>query len=332
MREDDALIISLPVSIKSHLEKSGQRVVEVEASCEQVDLEGDLIEQKALLDSALTFVKTGHLDIDHISEIGHRLGIPNPDSYIVGRPLEVKDIGDKRTSVVGEIRRSLDGSHEPMKNRYDAFWDTLHSSPPVQWRASIYGFPPSDAVEDCTGKVCASGAKRYHIRAIDWRSLAFTRNPINDKIKGFAKVVSAKALIGALLKGGDPSLPAAMYMNLTSPPDIAPFNTTDGGGSIPYEPVNQGAGAAVAEGPLKMPMSHEGPQMPAFPMPSPRNMDDAVGQWHGHMKKDCVHCAGMNTTPGFSAHFQNCCGMPPHVADLFAHALMHRLLLDRRRR
>lgn len=312
----DALLISIPVVIKAHLDKDGKRMVEVEASCEAVDLEGDVIEQKALTDSADTFIKSGHLDIDHLSEIGHRLGIRNPESFIVGRPTEVRDIGSKRTAVVGEIRRAADGVHNPNVNRYDAFWDSMHSDPPVLWRASIYGFPPSDSVIDCTREKCASGATRYHIKAIDWKSLAFTRNPINDSIKGFAKVITAKAAIEAFWK----TSPIPVSMMTEQPPMIPHFDMRDEANGYPYDGPAIGASGAS-----------EGPANPQIPMVFPRSLGDAIGQYHAHIRRDCPHSGGYRTTPGFIAHFKNCCGMPDHLAELFGHALMHHLMLERRR-
>lgn len=185
------------VVIKAH-ETDGKRIVEVQCSSESVDAEGDVVLQSALLSSAPAFIRSGHLDIDHISEIGSRMGIRDPDSYIVGRPMEVNDLGKKQTSVVGEIMRATDGVFSTEKNRYDAFWKSLQSDPPVQWSASIYGFPTD--IDDCTEKSCSTGATRYVIKALDWRSTAFTRNPINQSLKGYAKVVTAKAAIDELRK------------------------------------------------------------------------------------------------------------------------------------
>lgn len=195
----DAIVASYPCLIKSR-EKDGKRLVEVEASNEKVDSEGDIILQRALLDSADYFVKSGNLDIDHLSELGNRLRIPNPASYIIGRPVEVKDLGHGRTGVVGEISRSKDGKVDPAKNKYDEFWESLQREPPVVWQASIYGFPKSDQVEDCRDGHCSSGATRFLVKGMEWRSLAFTRNPINTSLKGHAHIVTAKAWCDAMMK------------------------------------------------------------------------------------------------------------------------------------
>lgn len=210
----EGLILSLPVLVKAASKKRDpRRIVEVEASTEEVDMDGDLILQKALLGSAESFIGNGHLDIDHLSEFGARMGLADPASYIVGRPLEVKDLGGGRTSVVGEIRQSLDGVSDPRRNRYDDFWESLHSEPPVEWRSSVYGFPLPGMIEDCSSQMCYGGATRYLVKGFDWRSLAFTRNPKNTALQGYARIVTAKSFILEMAK----SLPdAPVYESMES--------------------------------------------------------------------------------------------------------------------
>lgn len=197
----DAVMANLPCIIKSSTSKDGKRLIEVQASSEAVDSEGDVILQKALLDSSKSFLKSGHVDLDHISEIGLRVGIDDYLSYIIGRPTEVKDLGKGNTSVVCEIMKSGDGSVDIKKNRYDAVWESLQSDPPVEWRASIYGFPVEDGTTDCREQTCKSGATRFMVSKIDWRSLALTRNPVNTSLTGHAKIVTAKSYVTEFMKG-----------------------------------------------------------------------------------------------------------------------------------
>lgn len=201
----EAIVMMLPALVKAHVD-NGRRIVEVEASSEHVDSEGDVILQAGLLASAKSFVEHGHLDLDHISEIGHRYGIRDPESFIIGRPLEVKDIGGGSTSVVGEIKKSIDGTVDTRRNRYDEFWKSMESVPPTVWYASVYGFPGMD-LEDCSDGFCASrpDVKRFLVKSFDWRSLALTRRPKNMALKKSAKIVLAKSYGLALMKGMDPS-------------------------------------------------------------------------------------------------------------------------------
>jgi hypothetical protein len=201
---DKAVVARIPVIIKSKQESGGRRLVSVEASCSRnddgspvIDYDGDHIMQEALLKSAESFVRIGHLDIDHLSEFGERLGIADPASYVVGRPLEVTGTPDGRTIVLGEISKALDGV-DVTRNKYDEFWMSLRRSPPVTWYSSVYGFP-TDMV-DCSAGTCG-GITRYLIKAMDWRSLAFTRTPKNESVKGAATIVTAKAHLIELAKG-----------------------------------------------------------------------------------------------------------------------------------
>lgn len=199
---DRAVVARIPALVKAREpEASGRRIVSVEASTEEIDTDGDRILQKALLDSAASFIASGHLDIDHLSELGHRLNppIPDPASYIIGRPIDVKSASGGRTFVDGEISRSLDGIDDPRKSRADDFWLSLRRNPPAVWFASIYGFPVD--LDDCTKGGCLPGGPtRFLIKAIDWRSLAFTRTPKNTALKTAASIVTAKSFLADMAK------------------------------------------------------------------------------------------------------------------------------------
>ena len=275
------------------------------------------------------------IDIDHFGEIGHRLGIANPESYIIGRPLEVKDIGGKRTSVVGEIRRAANGVHNPALNKYDMIWDALSSKPPIEYRASVYGFPKAGSVIDCRNNSCDSPATRFHIKAMDWKSLALTRSPVNTKIKGSARIVKASAFLFELAKSLNMHMPdfeSSPPSPNSNNPNGSPFDAgTNPESSTHVPPAISPSGAPGSS----ITASQEGPSTPlAAPLmlSQPRNMSDALGQHLTHISRDCEHSGGLNTTLGFKSHFIKCCGMPPDSADVWAHALMHAVLLHGRRK
>jgi hypothetical protein len=200
LKTNEAVVISFPALIKGSIYK-GKRIIEFEASNETSDQEGDVILQSALLDAAPAFIEKGHIDIDHYSELGknpafHYLGITNPDDWIIGTPLEVKDLGKGCTGVKAEIFQQANGKYDPEHYKYDAFWKSLQSKPVVKYYASVYGFPGADTEE----KACAIGASgkevcatRYLVKSFDWRSTAVTRNPINDSIKSTVRIITAKA-------------------------------------------------------------------------------------------------------------------------------------------
>jgi hypothetical protein len=196
---DRAIVASIPVIIKAKNDGNTlRRLVEVQASSEAMDYDGDVILQKALLDSAASFIANGHIDIDHYSEFGARLGIANPASYVIGRPLEVKALANKDTWVLCEISRSGDGTFDPVTRKYDEIWASLLQNPPVKWYSSVYGFPVD--IDDCTRGVCSHGATRWVIKSMDWRSLAFTRKPKNESLTGHAKIVTARMHLAELAK------------------------------------------------------------------------------------------------------------------------------------
>ena len=203
---DKAMVARMPAIIKARpSDASGRRIVEVQASCEAVDFDGDVILQEALLNSAASFIATGHLDIDHLSEFGQRLGIPDPSSYIVGRPLEVRAGPNNSTFVVGEISRSIDGAFDVQRNKYDELWASLQRNPPVTWFSSVYGWPTD--MDDCESGQCShSGATRYLIKAMDWRSLAFTRSPKNTALNSPTRILTAKSFLAELAKSMPPSM------------------------------------------------------------------------------------------------------------------------------
>lgn len=199
MFDEAALCIQVSAIVKAR--PGDERIIEVEASNQFVDSEGDVILQRALLDSAESFVKSGHLDIDHLSEIGERMGLARPSDYIVGVPTEVKDLGDGRTGVIGQL-------HKAGRTKADEVWDSLKADPPVRWQASIYGFPVPGEVIDARvarASVDLMGATRFLVKSLDWRSLALTRNPINTSIKGSARIVTAKSFL-AFMKSKMPHL------------------------------------------------------------------------------------------------------------------------------
>ena len=270
MTDDDllerAVVAQVPALIKARpTEAGGRRIVEVEASTEITDLDGDVVLQDALLKSATSFIASGHLDIDHISEFGYRMGIPDPSSYIVGRPLDVRSGPNRTTFVEGEISKAIDGRVDPVRNRFDEFWQSLQREPPVVWFSSIYGWPTD--FDDLTQKaVPGSNATRYLIKAIDWRSLAFTRSPKNIALKSHARIITAKSYVLELAK--------------------------------------------------------------AYAIDPATELRDMVML----MKAASCPTCGVHTYPsllGFRQHFVACKGAPAAMADVYAHAVMHRVNMQR---
>ena len=306
-----AVIIEIPMLIKASTQ-DGRRIVELEASNESVDLEGDKIAQSALMKSRDSFLRSGHLDIEHYSEIGDRLDppIPNPASYIVGRPIDVVDLGNGRTGVVGEIAKSADGSYRPDLYKYDMLWESLNRNPPVKWLASIYGYPIPEEVIDCSATTCNNGATRYYVAGIDWRSLAFCKNPMNNHIVGAARVVSRKAF-GELIKSNGFWPDGSDIFGANS---AEPMLASMVGGL----PGSVGGSAIQAN---DDPQAHT----PTAPMNCPASIDEMWGEYQRHILRDCpaYDMTIGNTLGFFRDHYMQCRGLPFDKADILAHALMY---------
>ena len=196
----EAILLNMPALIKA-FDYQGTRRFTVEVSCEEVDSEGDVILQKALLDSADSFVKNGIIDWNHYSELGLRMGIKNPEFYKIGRPVSVQDLGKGRTAVTGELFRSSLGHHDPKNNMADQVWDMLTRIPPTDLYASVYGF----ASDYDVGKAPAT---RYLVKGFRWTSFALTPSPVNKNLKGKAEIVTAKAFMNDfILKSEDATVP-----------------------------------------------------------------------------------------------------------------------------
>jgi hypothetical protein len=314
-----AIMINLPIIVKGQEDSFGRRMISIEASSEACDLEGDVIEQKALLDAAPDFIKNGHCDWSHYSELHARLGLTgSPSDWIIGSPREVVDLGDGRTGVIAELRQSTDGSFDPHTRVYDAIWRDLSMvAPAVKYRASIYGFPKAGMIEDCRKATCNSTATRYHIKGLDWKSLALTTNPVNDSLTGFARVVTAKSFIELIKSSKSDTAPFPLPAQM-APPTQRPYPRTP----LPADEKAYGAGPDAGSAPLGV--------APSFPVPMPKSLSDAVGQFHHHMGK-CAYTAGIKSVAGFKGHFTLCCGMDEPSAELYSHALMYALLLHGRR-
>lgn len=292
---DEPLVISFPAFVKASVNSSGRRMISVTASNEACDGEGDVILQKSLLDSAGEFLRSGCIDVDHVSEVGHRYGIKNTSEWIVGVPTEVKDIGKGSTSVTGELHKAELGKF----GKADEIWESLLHDPPVRWSASIYGFPngSSGFVDVRVTGPCqeAPHATRYVVKSIIWKSLALTRSPVNASLGGYASIVTAKSwiksrqglgVLGALTDGVEVSKDASLD------------------------------------------------SMPTDSVLPPRNRMELMSHFSHHIEKGKCPFAGNSAPLGksvasFRSHFSNCCGVPSGTDDILALALMQALKHER---
>jgi hypothetical protein len=184
--DDGALLAAVPdfIAIGGMLKASpqtegGRRIVFFEASNEERDIQNEVVAAKALAESAEYYKKYGNVDIDHVTMLGPKLGIPDYQSYEIGRPLDVGQTGTK-TFVKAEIYQGEGGAAEKANH----FWDSITKlTPPKRWYPSVAG-----AVLDKGVEVDGSGMRKAVIRKVRWSNVAVSRTPVNPHVPTVATV------------------------------------------------------------------------------------------------------------------------------------------------
>ncbi|WP_175787435.1 hypothetical protein [Burkholderia anthina] len=178
---ESALLDALPsyVSISPMLKatpktEGGRRFIYVEASNESKDQQDEIVLKKALEASADYFTKFGNLDLDHLTLIGARQGIANPESYEIGLPVEVRfDRG--ATFVKGEIY----AGNGLMAEKANLFWSSLTDlNPPKRWYTSVGGAVLAKSMQDDA----STGGRVAVVSKVRWSNLAFSATPVNPNL------------------------------------------------------------------------------------------------------------------------------------------------------
>jgi hypothetical protein len=195
---DAALLATLPdfISLGAMLKaspamESGRRIIYFEASNETLDQQNESVAAKALADSTGYYLKYGNVDLDHITMLGPKLGIPDYASFEIGKPV---DVGQRRgsTFVKAEIYKG-DG---PAAEKANHFWSSLTDiSPPARWYPSVAGAVLDKAVEfDPDTK-----ARKAVIKKVRWSNVGCSRTPVNQNVPTVATVpigIFAKCQLG----------------------------------------------------------------------------------------------------------------------------------------
>lgn len=180
---------TLDMVIRKSQEKTdeyGNFIFEVEASNENLDLQKQVILQRALLDSSAHFLKNGVISFDHLHKRRGQNGeVISDPTMIIGEPLEVKADG-KKTIVVGKLYKSSDIAQNLIQKLKDG------SS---RIKASVGGVFPK-VIKDVK-----SGTEK--IISVLWNDLALTCSPVNSTVSPayFAKSYSPDEFVKALTAG-----------------------------------------------------------------------------------------------------------------------------------
>jgi hypothetical protein len=179
--EEAQLLAAVPdfLSIESMFkatpaEEAGARFIYFEASNEKLDQQNERVMAKALEDSASHYLKFGNVDIDHYTMVGTRMGIPNPMSYEIGRPVAAR-IENKRTFVKAQLYQ---GASELAKNA-NMVWESMTQiSPPARWYPSVGGAVLAKSIQvdpETKNKIAV-------IEKVRWTNVALSRTPVNPNL------------------------------------------------------------------------------------------------------------------------------------------------------
>lgn len=194
----EILTVDFSLFWKARLATEGdRRFVYFEASNESFDSQSERILKSALLDSQDLYLRVGNIDLEHVTLLGHLMGIKNPREYELGRPVEVRD-SPAGIFVKGEIYRHADAvSGAGLWAEW--FWMTRQLQPPMPWFASVGGLPKArHPFYDSEAK-----AHRTVITKAFWVNTALAREPVNLSVEGVTTVACgpfAKAVAYALAR------------------------------------------------------------------------------------------------------------------------------------
>lgn len=207
--DDQLLLDTLPshISVGSLLKatpkmEGNQRFIYIEASNQSRDLQGEIVLAKALQESRDYYLKFGNLDLEHYTQIGAKQGIPNHESYEIGRPVDVR-IDGERTFVKGLIKSGTGLAAE----KANLFWSSLTEvNPPEQWYPSVGGGVMGKSIGfDENGNRCAV------INKVRWSNIGFSKTPVNPALETVQTMP-----FGPLAKSWGALMYGAAYKSLTA--------------------------------------------------------------------------------------------------------------------
>jgi len=181
MSQTDTQFFSIDLMLKATpQEEGGQRFIYCEASNETVDAQNEVVLQKALADSMEYMLERGNFDIDHITMVGAKEGIPNYMLFEIGQPLEI-NFRDGRTFVKGIIYQG----GGPAAERANYFWSSLTDiSPPQRWFPSVGGsiLARDISVDPMTKSQTVAVSK------VRWSNIGYSKQPVNQSVPSVSTV------------------------------------------------------------------------------------------------------------------------------------------------
>ena len=154
--------------------EGGSRFVYFEASNEAKDLQGEIVLAKALAGSADYYLRFGNVDVDHVTQVGAKAGIPDYLLFEIGKPVEVRTDAPS-TFVKAQI---YTGSGQTAE-KANQVWESLTElNPPARWYPSVAGGVLAKAQE----RDPDTGEMHTVVRAVRWTNVGLSRTPVNHTV------------------------------------------------------------------------------------------------------------------------------------------------------
>jgi len=184
LRERVYLELSLSKAIET--DDHGNWIIEAEASNENLDFDGQVVLQRALLGSKEYFLANGVISYDH-RHLRPDPEDPNwsPEKYIIGEPIDVWSDGD-RTFVKAKLYKSNSIAREIVKKLKDGS---------TRLKTSVGGKRP----EVVSGWDSRIGQAIEKVVRVLWDELAITFKPVNQTLEPVA--LSSAAFVKSLQAG-----------------------------------------------------------------------------------------------------------------------------------
>ncbi|GHU10611.1 hypothetical protein FACS1894151_10120 [Spirochaetia bacterium] len=219
-------------------DENGNYIFEVEASNENLDLQGQVVLQRALMGSKKHFLEDGVISYDHLHKRRGANGqVISDPSMVIGEPIEVKTDG-KRTIVVGKLYKGNEIARDLIQKLKDGS---------TRVKASVGGIFPKVVKDAKTGI--------EKITSVLWNDLALTFSPVNATVGSamFARSMNPDEFVKALLAGGGTDHQDFTGGRALIPEDMRnrTVNVTETGGDTALEGKIRSLVAALSTGEIK---------------------------------------------------------------------------------
>lgn len=156
------------------VEEGGERFIYLEASNEALDVQNEVVLAKALEESADYYLRYGNIDLDHLTQVGAKAGVPDYNLFEIGRPIDVR-IDGSRTFVKGQIF----SGEGPAAKKANEFWNSITDlNPPQRWYPSVGGavLEKSEDVNPRTKAKCSM------VTRVRWTNIGMSKTPVNTDV------------------------------------------------------------------------------------------------------------------------------------------------------